>query len=62
MSFDINMLSNKFSMDNVNEKRCGNCGSRFDNRDDALVWCKTLQMYVVRNSLGCACWTDTEVF
>ncbi len=49
-------------MNNVDEKTCGTCGSRFDNRDDALVWCKTLQMYVVRNSLGCACWTDTEVF
>lgn len=49
-------------MDNVVEKTCETCGSCFDNREDALVWCRTLQMYVVRNSLGCARWTETEVF
>ena len=56
------MLSNKFSMSNVDKKICGNCGSRFDNRDDALVWCKIMKMYVVRNSLACDDWSDTEIF
>ena len=44
------------------KKICGNCAHCVDNREDALIWCKQLKMYVVRASLGCAEWTDTEVF
>ena len=43
-------------------RRCGTCGHRFENRKDALVWCKHLQTFVVRDSVACLNWTDGEYF
>lgn len=41
---------------------CGSCGHCCDYRGDAMVYCRILKMYVVRNSIACVDWTDTTYF
>lgn len=43
-------------------KKCGNCGRRRDDADDAMCFCRFLWTRVVKESLGCPKWTDTKVF
>jgi hypothetical protein len=49
-------------MAGYDNQTCGACAHCVDHREDALIWCEQLKMYVVRASLGCALWTDTKVF
>lgn len=49
-------------MAEVKIKRCGSCGHRKDYRADALVWCRHLRMYVVRDSVACLNWIDETYF
>lgn len=49
-------------MAEVKVKRCGTCGHRFDNRTDALVWCRYMRVHVIRDSVACSNWTDETYF
>lgn len=44
------------------KRKCGNCGRRFDDGNDAMCYCKKLGHRVYKESMPCADWTDIVVF